>query len=86
MKLSISLPDAMAQEIRALAAKTERNISWWLQKAWEVSRSNLLRQEQAARLSHQTTLKTLSSMRGILKKEFPNEDSVTLSRKAFHKK
>lgn len=42
MKLSISLPDPMAREVRRYAKESERSISWWLQKAWQVARLQLM--------------------------------------------
>ena len=83
MKLSISLPDPMAQEIRALSKETERNVSWWIQKAWETARVSLLRVQEEAEASHRKFLGTLDSLKGALKDEYPGVDSVTLSHRAF---
>lgn len=41
MKFSISLPDPMAREVRRYAKESERSISWWIQKAWQVARLQL---------------------------------------------
>lgn len=83
MKLSISLPDAQAKEIQALAEKTDRNVSWWIRRAWETARTTLLREEAKAAASHQKFLKTLDDLTGILKPEYPDADSVSLSHQAF---
>lgn len=74
----------MAQEIRSLASETERNVSWWLQKAWETARTQLLRGDQHKQT--QKALKRLSSLRGSLKRDYPHLDSVSLSHQAFLKK
>ena len=37
MKLSISLPDSMAKEIKKLAKKSERQVSWIIQNAWQIA-------------------------------------------------
>ena len=83
MKLSISLPDVQAREIRALAAKTDRNVSWWIRRAWETARTRLLREETKAHATHQKFMKTLDSLKGVLKQEYPDTDSVSLSHQAF---
>ncbi len=85
MKLSISLPDEMAREIREVASKSERNISWWLQKAWSLSRTRLLRGDKHQE-AQRRALKKMASLHGALKNDFPDEDSVSLSRRAFHSK
>lgn len=41
MKLSISLPDSMAQEIKKTAQKSERQVSWIIQKAWQIARHKI---------------------------------------------
>lgn len=83
MKLSISLPDAMAREIKKLADESERGVSWWVQRAWETARTRLMRDESEALKSHRRAMKALSALRGVLKKEFPDTDSVTLAHRAF---
>jgi hypothetical protein len=83
MKLSISLPDSMAREIKKVADQSGRGVSWWLQRAWEAGRTVLLRDESEAVKSHRRAMKALSSLRGVLKKDFPNMDSVTLAHRAF---
>ncbi|HSA58145.1 MAG TPA: ribbon-helix-helix protein, CopG family [bacterium] len=82
MKLSISLPDAMGGEIKGLAAKSERNVSWWIRRAWDIARTQLLRTDQAQR-SHRRAMKKLASLTGVLKEDYPGIDSVTLSHQAF---
>ncbi len=85
MKLSISLPEDMAREIKEIAKKSERNVSWWLQKAWSLSRTRLLRGDKH-REAQNRALKKLASLQGALKEDFPGEDSVSLSRRAFQPK
>jgi hypothetical protein len=81
MKLSISLPDEMALELKSLSEKSERPLSWWIQKAWLTAKP-LLKQGNEQRLQ-QKAMKRLSSLRGSLKNDYPNEDSVSLSHRAF---
>lgn len=83
MKLSISLPDPMAREIKGLSRQTERPISWWLQKAWDVARTRLIREQKTSAHSHRKFLKALDSLRGVLKEDYPDTDSVTLAHQAF---
>ena len=85
MKLSISLPNVMAHEIQNLSAETERNVSWWIQQAWNIARTRLLR-DDSHQAAHRRAVKKLSSLRGLLKKDYPKIDSVTLSHQAFLKK
>ena len=83
MKLSISLPDVAAKEIRMLASKTDKSVSWWLFRAWQAARTRLLREEGKVRASHQKFLKTLGSLQGVLKKDYPDLSSVDLAHRAF---
>lgn len=83
MKLSISLPDEIAQEIRRIAQKTEKSVSSLLGRAWHKSRIEILRDEEKAKRSHIKAMKLLDSLRGSLKKDFPETDSMTLSHRAF---
>lgn len=41
MKISISLPDSVAKEIKELAKKSERQVSWIVQKAWQIARPKI---------------------------------------------
>ncbi len=84
MKLSISLPDVVAREIKTLSQHTERNVSWWIQKAWMLARTQLLRGDQDE--SRKKALKKMKVLRGALKESFPNIDSVNLARSAFRGK
>ena len=86
MKLSISLPDSLGHEIRTLALHTERDVSWWIRQAWEIARTNLLRGDLEQKLEKKKkALKKLSSLKGSLKRAFPDTSSVALSHRAFHK-
>jgi uncharacterized small protein (TIGR04563 family) len=42
-KISIFFPEGMEQEIRAEAVRTDRSISWLMQRAWELARADLAR-------------------------------------------
>ena len=66
MKLSISLPDVAAKEIRMLASKTDKSVSWWLFRAWQAARTRLLREEGHVRASHQKFLNRLGALYGGL--------------------
>ena len=83
MKLSVSIPDEMGKEIKAVARETERTVSWWLQKAWDLARTELLRGGKNVHDSHRKFLETLESLRGSLKHDYPDVDSVTLAHQAF---
>jgi len=37
MKLSISLPNSMAKEIKDIAKESERQVSWVIQHAWQIA-------------------------------------------------
>ena len=82
MKMSISLPDAVGYEIKNIAEKTDRNISWWIRRAWELSRDKLLSGESEEKARRQA-MKFLYGLHGVLKNDFPGETSVSLSKKAF---
>lgn len=84
MKFSVSLPDHMGHEIKALAEKSDRNVSWWIRQAWEVARTQMMRGDQH-RNAEQKAMKILNSLKGSLAKSYPGVDSVTLSHTAFHK-
>lgn len=86
MKLSISVPENMAQEIKNISQITQRPVSWWIQRAWTLARPQLIRSEKDLAQKKNKSLKKLDSLRGVLKNDFPNIDSVTLSRQAFQKK
>lgn len=83
MKLSISLPDAMAREIKQIAEGTERSISWYLQRAWDLARTQLLRRTPEMERQRQKAMKQWHSLQGVLKKAYPDVDSVTLGHQAF---
>ncbi|MBI3540980.1 MAG: ribbon-helix-helix protein, CopG family [Deltaproteobacteria bacterium] len=85
MKLSISLPEDMAREIKGIATQSDRNVSWWIRQAWELARTQLLRGDKDQQ-AEQKALKTLAGLQGSLKKDYPHIDSVTLSHTAFQKK
>ena len=86
MKLSISLPDAVGREIKMLAARSERHVSWWFQKAWDLARTQLLHEGKTALDSHRKFIRTMDSLRGALKDDFPDTDSVALAHQAFTSK
>jgi len=89
MKLSISLPENIASEVRTLAKKSDRSISWWIQKAWMIARTQLNNShENESRKAHDA-MTTLMSIKGSLKRSYPNTTSVALAKSAFtslHKK
>ena len=85
MKLSISLPEQVAQEIKSLAKETERSVSWWIQRAWTVARDKLHNPEEFQK-AKKSALGRLRALEGSLKKEFPNTSSVDLAHSAFKKK
>ena len=82
MKLSISLPNNIGDEIKNIAAKTDRNISWWIKRAWEISREKLMSGESDEK-ARKKAMTILHGLKGSLKKDFPGETSVSLSKKAF---
>lgn len=86
MKLSISLSDDIAKEIKHLAKISERHVSWWIQKAWIVARSKLMQSSLEEQNLKKNSMKLLRSLKGQLKTEFPDTDSVTLAKQAFLKK
>jgi uncharacterized small protein (TIGR04563 family) len=84
MKLSISLPDNVAKEIRRLARETDRSISWWIQRAWTVAREQLRNPENDEK-AEKAALSKLRKLQGALKDDYPNKSSVELSHNAFGK-
>lgn len=82
MKLSISLPDAIASEIRALAKESNRSISYWLQRAWMESRTTL-RNPGAEKEAEKKALSMLTKLQGSLKEDFSGVTSVDLQKQAF---
>lgn len=82
MKLSISLSDPIAREIKKAALQSERPVSWWIQKAWETARNQLL-QGGDLNKAQKRALKNLSSLKGALKKSHPHISSVDLAHQAF---
>ena len=83
MKLSISLPENIAREVRTLAKKSDRSISWWIQKAWMIARTQLNNSHEDESRRAQDAMKTLMSLKGSLKKHYPNTTSVALAKSAF---
>ena len=84
MKFSISVPENVGKEIKALAKQTERSVSWWIQRAWLAARTEFMDRkvhDQAAAKA----LERLDSLRGVLKKYHPNTSSVELAHRAFRK-
>lgn len=82
MKLSISLPDPMALELKKFAKQRDKNLSWCLQKAWVLARTQLFRGDDRAEAKARS-LRSLKSLRGALEGEFPKMNSVQLSHQAF---
>ena len=83
MKLSISIPDQEGEEMKRIAARLERPLSWIIQKAWELSKFKF-QDDGAERLEQrQDPLTTLKQLRGCLKKRYPRTTSVDLQRTAF---
>ncbi len=85
MKLSISLPDEIAKEIRQLSKSTNRSISYWLKRAWIDARKNLNDPKEDGR-REQEALSYLRATEGSLKADFPGHSSVGLQKQAFKKK
>lgn len=85
MKLSISLPDTVGREIRGMAHDTEKPVSVLIQKAWQFARSRLLQDEAADMAQHRRALKKMRSLKGSLKKYYPNTTSTRLASQAFSK-
>jgi predicted transcriptional regulator len=85
MKLSISLPEQMAKEIKKLAKSSERSTSWWIQRAWILAKPQLHNPEESLK-AKKAAMAKMDSLEGALKKEFPSMTSVELSKKAFSQK
>jgi len=85
MKLSISLPEHMAKEIKKLAKSSERSASWWIQRAWTLAKPQLHNPEESLR-AKKAAMAKIDSLEGALKKDFPSMTSVELSKKAFSQK
>ncbi|MBI4403444.1 MAG: hypothetical protein HY537_04745 [Deltaproteobacteria bacterium] len=85
MKLSISLPEYVAKEIKGLAKETERSISWWIQRAWVVARDQL-RNPAEYQKAKKAALAKLEGLEGALKEDFPKTSSVELAHSSFKKK
>ena len=83
MKLSVFFPDSMAKEVRSLSTETQRSVSWWVQRAWDIARTQLLQEGRAAEASHRKFLRALEKLQGGLKESYPGVDSVTLAHQAF---
>lgn len=87
MKISISLPDHMAKEIKTVSQKTEKSVSYLIQVAWNLARTNLFQKEQEDLVKKKKkAIDGLWALRGTLKDDFPDMDSVTLAKKAFRLK
>ena len=82
MKLSISFPDNLAMEIKDIAKSTDRSVSWWLQCAWLEARKSLLDGDDPI-ARKQRALKHLEKIRGAIKDDYPNLDSVDLAKQSF---
>lgn len=85
MKLSISVPAAMAAEVRQLAQRSDRSVSWWINKAWQVARSQLSDPAEEEKRTKQA-LRKLHALRGSLKADFPATSSSILAKQAFAKR
>ncbi|GEM_PF-3228432 len=82
MKFSISLPQPIAAELRALAKRTERPLSWWLQRAWTIARQQLYAQSSPQQTANKVR-RQLKQLRGSLKDNHSKVDSATLAKRAF---
>lgn len=86
MKLSISLPDRLAKEIKDLARHSERNVSWLIQRAWKVAREqmqNPVGEDKAAIAA----VERLRRLHGSIQGDFPpGTTSIKLAKSAFRKK
>lgn len=85
MKLSISLPDQVAKEIKKLAKDSERSTSWWIQRAWALARVHLHNPDEAQK-AKVLAMDKIESLKGSLKADFPQLSSVSLAKQAFKKK
>ena len=85
MKLSVSLPEHIAKEIRGLAKKSDRSVSWWIQRAWTVARDELHNPKESQK-ALKTALEKLDKLEGSVKKDFPKSTAVELSHSAFKHK
>ncbi|MBF0491846.1 MAG: ribbon-helix-helix protein, CopG family [Deltaproteobacteria bacterium] len=85
MKISISLPDNTALEIKKLAEETQRNVSWLIQKAWDIARTQMMRHDENE-VKRKKAMRGLLKLQGALKKDFPNISSVDLAHMAFRLK
>lgn len=83
MKLSISLPNPLASEIKAKALESEKSISYWIRKAWLIAKPSILREPADLALQKEKALKRLDSLKGKLKPHFPQDSSVSLAHRAF---
>lgn len=84
MKFSISLPEAIAKEIRELSKDSQRSISWWIQRAWVTARDRL-QDPNEFREAELAAMAKLRGLKGSLRDSFPNTSSTKLSHLA-HKK
>lgn len=85
MKLSISLPDKMAREIRALSKNSQRSISWWIQMAWTTARTQM-QNPKGAQKKADDALAKLMALEGVLRDSHNGVTSVELAHSAFKKK
>ena len=86
MKISISLPDNTALEIKKFSESSHRNVSWLIQKAWDIARTQIMRGDDENEKKRKKAVKGMLQLRGALKKDFPNVSSVDLAHMAFRLK
>lgn len=84
MKLSISIPDHMAKEIKYMAKKSELSVSRLMQEAWVLSKAKFLQDSQDdLEARKRRAMAGFKKLQERLKDEYPGVDSVTLAKKAF---
>jgi len=66
MKMSISLPNDVALEIKQIAKESERPVSWWIQKAWSIARSQLMVSDREKEKRRKKAAEGFRSLRGAL--------------------
>lgn len=85
MKMSISLPEHIAKEIRELSIHSERSVSWWIQRAWTVAREEM-QNPKDIQIAKKASFMKLQKLEGTLKLDYPKATSVDLAHTAFRKK
>ncbi|MBI2345562.1 MAG: hypothetical protein HYV03_01450 [Deltaproteobacteria bacterium] len=86
MKFSISIPAGMGQEIRHLATESQRPVSWWVRRAWELARTQLLRGDTVEK-RRRSAIRKFRRLSGCLRPYVARgTTSVDLAHTAFQRK